>query len=437
MRFREILLLVVLVAAGFVLYQVETGGWDLTFDGDITFFGLGREYAFEETQTFEGPLPAALDVANSHGWVEIRGTDQETIHLTFKKRVRRRNEGDARDVAGRLHYALARTGDAWSLSTNRGDFKKKNFETGFILTVPHRMTVTVGNSYGPVVVEDVAGAAVKNRHGRVTAEAVGGPCTIETSYEDVGVSEIAGDCRVFDTHAEVRVTSITGDLKVENRYGDVRIEDVSGRAEVLARHAPVTVRRVQGPVSVETSYERVWLTDVGPALVRTHHSPVEADGVRGTLDVHTSYEPVKAANIAGDLLVTAENSQVKARVVGGREISVTTSYENVEISGFSARLALTLRNGNVVLRPSDLAFPMDVRDRYGSIVLYWPEGARAAVQARSRGGQVDWQLAQRPSVEKSNGESVVEAFPESGSGPRIVLVTSYDDIRVVPAGESF
>ena len=443
MRFREILLLVVLIGAGFVLYQVETGGWDLsegfglTFDEDLTFIGLGHEYSYEQTETFEGPLPASLEIANSHGWVEIRGADQEAIRLSFRKLVRRRKEEDAREVAGRLRYVLTKTGDTWSFSTNREDFKRKHFETGFILTVPRRMTVVVENSYGPVVVEDVAGSEVRNRHGRVSAESVAGPCTVETSYEDAVVSGVTGACIVRNTHADVRAESITGDLRVENRYGDVRAEDVSGRVEVVARHASVTVREARGDVSVETSYERVWLTDVGAAKVRAIHSRVDADGVRGNLDVHTSYEPVQAANVDGDLLVQANNAAVKAQGVGGREISVSTSYENVEIAGFSARLTLTLRNGDVSLRPADLALPMNVEARYGKIVLYWPDHARASVRARSRGGRVVWQLAERPSVEKSNGESVVEAFLEGGATPDITLSTSYEDIRIVPAENAF
>jgi DUF4097 and DUF4098 domain-containing protein YvlB len=437
MRFKEILLVLVLLAAGFAVYEFETGRWDLTFDGDVGFFELGREYAFEENQTFEGPLPDRLEIANVHGWVEVRGADQENVQLTFKKRIRRRDEEAARDVAERLHYKLERAADRWILSTNRSEFKRRTFDTGFVLTVPRRLALTVSNSYGPVTLENLGEVTVGNRHGRVTVSKISGPAMLETTYEDVLAVEIRGDTRITDSHADVRVSSIAGGLRVESRYGDLRLEDIEGKVDVVAGHTGVDVRRARGLTSVETSYDRVSLTDVGGAVVRAHHSPVLADGVRGDLDVHTTYEPVKATGVEGNLIVNGHNVAVTAAGVGGREITISSSYENIDISDFSAKLDLTLRNGHIVLKPSALDYAMTVRDEYGTIDFYWPTEASAPLQARSKGGSIKWGLSEKPAVEKSNGESFLEAFVEASGRPSISLATTYGDIRIEPGTKSF
>jgi DUF4097 and DUF4098 domain-containing protein YvlB len=437
MRFREILLLGVLLVAGFVVYQVQTGGWDLRFDWDDELFGFGREYSYEDTRVFEAPVPAALEVVNGHGWVEVRGGDQDHIELIFKKIIRRRNEEDARDIAGRLQYTVRKTEGLLALGTTREEFRKRNFETGFILTVPRGTTVDIVNAHGPVRVESVAGLVVRNRHGKLFVADIRGPCILETSYQTAEVQDIEGDATITNKHAQVRVSSVSGDLRVETSYARARVEDVGGRADIAGRHMEVEGRRIRGPVTVETSYQKVSLEDVGQALVRARHTSVTAETVRGDLDVETSYQRVRAADIQGSLIVASRNGSVSASRVGGETVSVRTSYANVELDGFSAELSVALRNGNAVLRPLDLRHGMEVRNEHGMILLDWPSGEVARLEARTRGGSVDWGLDERPDAVTSNGTSVLKAFQDRADRPLVFLDTTYADIRVKEAGRTF
>ena len=69
------------------------------------------------------------------------------------------------------------------------------------------MAVHVVNAYGAVRIEGVAEATVRNRHGEVFVTDVSGACVLETSYEDVEVTRVAGECRVVNSNAEVRAGS--------------------------------------------------------------------------------------------------------------------------------------------------------------------------------------------------------------------------------------
>jgi DUF4097 and DUF4098 domain-containing protein YvlB len=430
MRFREVLLVIVLLLAGVVIYQAQTGKWDLHFGWEDGVFGAGNEYGFEESRTIEAPLPATLEITNSHGWVEVRGGDAEAVQLTFKKRVWRKDEAEAKEIADKLHYKLDRTADRLSLSTNRDEFTKRNFETGFVLTVPRRMTVRVTNSYGTVKVEAVKEADVRNRHGEVSASEIDGPCRLESSYEAIEARNLGAGCEVVNKHADVSLSKVAGDVRVEAPYSAVRIEDAGGKAEVTGGHTAVEIRRVQGDVSVESSYEDISLSGTGGARVRARHAPVEASDVRGDLDVQTTYEPVTARNVAGSFWVFGHNVRVTADGVGGREITVTTTYEGVDLSGFSAALKVSVRHGNITLRPNALGSPMDVRGEYSAIDFFWPAGGTAPLEAQSRGGNVSWGLPGKPSLEKSNGTSVVKAFVENAGRPGVTLSTTYGDIRI-------
>jgi DUF4097 and DUF4098 domain-containing protein YvlB len=439
MKFREVLLVVFLIVAGVVFFQFKTGKWnidgDWTWGGDIGIFS--KEYAAEETRTIEAPLPPAIEIVNGHGWVEVRGTDQTGIQLTFKKVAWRRTEEEAKEVADKIKYSVNTAADKLVLTTNRDEFRKKSFETGFVLTVPRGMAVNVTNGYGVVRVEGVKEAKVNNRHGELYATNIDGPCTLETSYDDLEAQEIRGECRIVNSHADVRAVSIKGDLWVETSYARIRVEGAAGKADLRGAHVDVDARRVAGAVSVDTSYEKVSLADVGPAIVIGNNMAVAAENVRGDLEVRTSYEEVRVKGVQGKLLVEAHNAAVTADGVGGPEISVATSYEPVMLTGFSADVKVVCRNGNVTLKPLDLRHGMDVQNEYGEIGLAWPDGETSRLEARSKGGSVSWGLTEKPDVEETNGVSLVKAFTANAAAPLIYLSTTYDDIRIDSAARKF
>jgi hypothetical protein len=430
MKFREVLLLILLVGAGLVLYQVQTGHWNLNLHWDEDFFGFGNEYTYEVTEVFDGPFPASLEIVNSHGWVVVEGSDEEAARMTFKKRIWRRNEEDARAVADELRYIVERTPDRLSLSTNRDEFRRRSFETGFVLSVPRGTAVSVTNSYGHVTVIDAREAAVDNRHGKVFLARIEGFCRVGTSYDDVEVENIGAECRVSAKHADVKARSVAGDLTVETNYAKVRAEDLAGSLLVRAPHTEVRGERIGGSVDIETSYEDITLREVGPTKVRSRHATVDADDVRGDLDVETTYERVKATGVRGSLTVVGNNTGVSARGIDGPRLAVDTSYEPVDLADFSAEASIKVRNGNISLAPRSLAYPLVVEAQYARILFAWPAGEEAPVEARSKGGDVKWGLRAEPTVRQTNGVSLVKAFEDRTDRPRVYLSTTYGDIRI-------
>jgi len=439
MKFKEIVLVILMILAGLVLYQVKTGQWD--FDGNWGWgdgFGLaGKEVTVEETKTIEGPLPPAIEILNGNGWVEVRGGDQDFAQLTFKKVVWRIKEEEARAVADQVKYSLTTAADKLTFSTNRDEFRKKNFETAFILTVPRSMVVTVTNGYGLVRVEGVKEATVLNRNGEVFASNVDGPCVLQTSYDDLEAREIKGSCRIVNRNGDVRAASITGDLSVETSYAHIRVEDAGGKADLRGSNTGVEARRVAGAVTVDTSYEKVLLSDVGPAKITGHNMAVTADKVRGDLEVHTSYESVRVDSVGGSLLVDASNAAVAAKGVEGPTISVRTTYENVSLVDFSAAATVVCRNSNITLEPRNLKSGLDVRNEYGTIDLVWPSGERARLEARSKGGSVKWGLSDKPDVDETNGISLVKAYSGDATAPLVFLSTTYESIHIEEGGHRF
>lgn len=432
MKGKEVWLLVLIVVVGVVFYQARTGG--IRIDGDWEGpFGWGRAFDFEESIILEGPVPARIEVHNAHGDVEVRGADQGTVTVTLLKKVRRRTEAEARAVADKLKPVVVRNAGRVEISANREEFEKKGFETSFRLTVPAGAEVVVANSYGTVSASGVRSAAIDNSHGQVDAADVAEEVSVTNSYEDVAVTRVGASCRISSKNADVRVRQAGGDVRIDHAYGKVEVSDAAAGVTIAAEHTEVSLLRVKGAADVRTTYENVSLVDVGQATVVGHHTAVAADGVAGALKVATTYESVRANEVRGDLDVEGKSVGVFGRSIAAETIRIATSYEDLDLAGFTGRADIGLSHADAVLAPSTVTSAINLKNEYGAVRFVWPKGARFSFEGRSKGGEVKWGLADRPDVETTNGEALVKAFTGAAGGPSVMLSTSYADIVVEEA----
>jgi hypothetical protein len=427
MKAKGIILLFVIVAAGVFFTHVQTGKIDLEWDDFIAFDF--NEYTYQETQVIEPPLPAVLKVLNSHGQVDVVGAETDRITFVFEKRVWRRNEEKAREVADRLHPVVTRGDANITLTTNRSEFRRRNFETDFRITVPSGLAVEVTNSYGPVKAEGVGAAAVDNPHGEVTLVNIQGGALIENSYEDVRVSGLTSNCTIKSRHADISLKDVTGEVSIDNSYGAVDLRNVSRRATITAPHTEIWVEDVSGPLEVRNSYEKISLRRVGPAMIEGSHSEVDAQGVNGNLEITDTYEPVVLKSVRGNLQVNGEHVPVSAGDVVGETIYISTSYEDVNLTDFAGRTTVLLSHGDVILTPLPLTGPLEVRATYSPIRFYWPGEERYPVEAQTRAGEIYWNIFGSVTTEEKDRLTIIRAFSELTDKPRILITTTYGDIE--------
>jgi len=430
MKPKEVVLLIVLIAVGIVFTEIRAGRIDIDLNlGD--FEGLDHQaFTYQESQVVQPPLPASLIVENAHGDVIVAASDTDKVTITLEKKIWRRQEAQARAIADGLHVRVEKGAAGLVIGTNRQDFKRRNFETNLRLTVPAATAVDIKNSFGLVSVHGLASAVIVNPHGEVAVEEMAGEVRIENSYEDVTLSGDRGGCDIRSAHADVSAKAIGGNVRVDDPYGLVTLRRLAGKAAVTGAHAEVSAEDVAGAVDVQNSYDKVTLRRVGPSKITGHHSDVEVVGVDGGLEIVTSYAEVSAASVVGGLRVTGRSIQLSGANLSGGEIYVSTSYEPVELSAFSGKSTILVSHGDVTLTPLPLTGPVEVRCDYSPLNLHWPAGGPYPLQASCRSGKIIWGLDEPARAEEKNGVDEIRAFSEAGNKPGIVLVTSYDDIRV-------
>lgn len=431
MKAKEILLLILIIVTGVFFYHAQTGkihiDWDL--DGHFFFIHL-EEFIYEESQEIEPPFPPELQINNAHGEIEIQGTEEEKITISFQKIIQRKNEEQAKEISDKLKMIVDKNELQLSISTNRNEFRRKNFETNFRISVPLGMDVKVNNSYGLVKTSKVGNTNIINRHGKIIASDIRGELILQNSYKDVEVENVQSNCRIESKHSNVFINDVQGKTSVEHRYGKIHLENTFQNVEIKSSHSEVFGQNLMGKVEVVTSYRDIALYDVGPTKITGSHSNVEVDGAKGSLDIKHRYGKVKLNNIQGNLYVEGKSIGIYGRTIVCEKIFVSSSYRTVELVEFSGKTDILLSHGDIVLEPSLLTHSIEVKGQYADIIFYWPSGGKYPFEAQAKSGDIKWKLPFELSSQEENGVSTIKAFTQEKEKPSIFLSTSYGTIRI-------
>jgi len=430
MKAKEIILLILIIVAGVFFYHAYTGKLDFSFAIDDHFFFLTDEFAYEEFQELEPLFPPKLQIINAHGDIEIQGTDEERITISFQKKIHRKNEEQAKEVSDKLKMIINKDAHQLTISTNRDEFRRTNFRTSFRISLPPGMDVEVENSHGTVKASKVRNTNISNRHGKIIASDIGGDLVIKNSYKDVEIENVQSDCQLESKHSTIFIKSVKGKTQIDHRYGKIHLENISQDVKVEGSHSEIFGKNLMGSVEIETSYKDIALFDVGPTKIRGHHSLVEVEGAREYLDVKDNYGKVKVNNIQGDLIIEGKNLDLYGKTIVGQKIYISSSYGNIELSEFSGQTTILLSHGEIVLEPSPLTHSIEVKGKYADIKFYWPLGGKYPFEAKAKYGDIKWRLPIELTFQEENNVSSIKAFLQEKENPPIFISTSYGTIRI-------
>lgn len=430
MKTKEIFLLIFIILIGVFITQVYTG--EFFFDlgwGDSILFGY-EKFIFEETEKIESPLPEELRIRNSHGSIEIYGSDEENITITFEKRIWRKNEADAQEVAKELKMFAELEGQALRISTNRQEFKRKNFETHFIINVPEGTNVTVVNSYGLVRTERVGHTDISNRYGEVFASDIRGTLVVSNRHDDIEIENVESSCKIEASYSSVTISNILGTTEINNSHGSLTMEDLSNNVVIRSPYSKIYGWDIRGALDIENSYEKIELTNVGLVTIVANQSLINIDGANGNINISNRYDKVRLKNIEGNVFVDGKNLGISGNNVHGDKITLSSTYQDIEFNNFSGKTSISLSHGDLHLSPSPLTFPLEVKCSHVDIKFFWPENERYPLEAQVEQGDIQWKLDAEIDYQKDNGLSVVKAFLEEADKPSVFLSTTYGTIWI-------
>ena len=430
MKTKEIFLLIFIILVGVSITQVYKGEFDFDLGwGDSILFGY-EKFVFEETEVIESPLPGELRIRNSHGSIEIFGSDEENISISFEKRIWRKDEVEAQEIAEQLKMFTELEGQALKISTNRQEFRRKKIETHFVIRVPEGMNVTVVNSYGLVRMERVGHADITNPYGEVFASDIRGTLIVSNRYEDIEIENVESDCKIETSYSSVTISNIQGTTEIKNSHGSLAMEDIPNDVLIRTPNSKIYGWDIRGALDIENSYEKIELTNVGPVKIVANQSRIDIDGANGNIDISNRYDKVKLKNIKGNVFVDGKNLGISGNNVHGDKITLSSTYQDIEFNNFSGKTSISLAHGDLHLSPSPLTFPLEVKGDHVDIKFFWPENERYPLEAQAEQGDIQWKLDTEIDYQKDNGLSILKAFLEEADKPSVFVSTTYGTIWI-------
>ena len=273
------------VTVSLLMARSATGAVVLT-DSAQERFATTDESTISRTLRFAGAGERALVIRLINGSIHVTGTDETTVDLRVRKRIRAATDEDRRnaerdvtlDIADNaaLIGAVAHQPDSsvcGERSDQRGWWRRPRYEVTFDVTVSvprgTPLELCTINS-GEVRVDGTAGDfEISNVNGRITMNGVRGSGNAETVNGAVSVSltETPRSASRFKTHnGHVIVAfpaALSADLRLKTFNGDLFTDfDI----QPLSQPAPVVERRGMKSIYRSNDFARVRVGGGGPEI---------------------------------------------------------------------------------------------------------------------------------------------------------------------------
>jgi DUF4097 and DUF4098 domain-containing protein YvlB len=377
-----VIVLLCVIGSGLYMARRHVSNWPwhrIRVEG-VEVFGETYDFTVGEQKKMVGKTPRVL-VENFRGNARIVGADTEEIKVSGRKTVRAYHQHRATEADRKTPLEIVTQGDVTVVRTASEQVRDEyRVSTDLEIAVPR-------------------GARVEGR-GR---------------SGDFDVTDIDGAVEISSDNAGVRLNKIGGSVRVDLRRSDlIRASDIKGGVELKGRGQEVDLENIGGQVNVKGSY-------TGEVHFKNLARPLYFEGPHSELRVEQVPGHIRMA--LGDL--TAHN------LVG--PVRLNAKSRDVQISGFTQSLEISVDRGDIDLRPGKGPLPkMKVETHSGNVVLALPAAAAFDLKATTKRGEVQNDFGTPLRVEaggdgKSRGETLLGS---TGAGPELRLTTSRGAITV-------
>jgi hypothetical protein len=315
-------------------------------------------------------------IESFRGNAKITGTTDPTVKASGQKTVRSFQQADADNANKQTPLELIQQGDEIIVRTNQdkvGDRVQPNADLD--ISVPDGSSIEA--------------------HGR---------------YGDFDIQNVNGNVNINSDNAGVRLENLGGNVLIDTRASDtIRAVDVKGSVELKGRGDDVELQNIAGLVTVNGVY-------VGQIQLSKLEQPVRWEDPLNSMGFEKLPGQIRASR--GEF--TGNN------VVGPIRLRARSS--DVQLSGFTQSLDLTLDRGDIDLKPGKNLPKMEVHTRSGDIDLALPVGAKFDLKASTQHGEASNEYGDPLREDESNHRATVAG--STGAGPELRLETGRGSITV-------
>src|SRR5215211_7507016 len=225
-------------------------------------------------QTISGSEPAATGGRlrlTTNGPVSLRGGDDNQVQYTVNKRVKAKNERDARELLRQFLVKAYRQGDTTFIAVAHGSDGRGGADLK--ITAPRSLRESVVETRGGTVdaLDLNGGLRVNTGGGAIRLDRINGMVTAMTAGGEINLGSMGGSVRCTSAGGPIRVDKIRGEAVLETAGGDITAGEVGGPLQASTAGGAITITQAGASVTLNTAGGAI---DVGAArgMVRAESS---------------------------------------------------------------------------------------------------------------------------------------------------------------------
>ena len=217
---------------------------------------------YELKESFEEMLPAedlsVVSVSTRNGSIVVDVWDRDEVHVSAEKKVKARNEEDARKYMEELKVEIRPEDDELEIRTDRPEWSSTSGEgfwgrlfggingdiqasVSYEIQVPRRMGLKLSTRNGGIKAEGTEGSlGASSRNGDLRFRDIGGRVDVETRNGRVELADMDGDLYAATRNGDIRAEDVAGVVQhVHTRNGRVRLVNVRGVRKAVTRNGEI------------------------------------------------------------------------------------------------------------------------------------------------------------------------------------------------------
>jgi hypothetical protein len=276
----------------------------------------------------------------------------------------------------------------------RGD---KSVEGTFVIKLPSKFNIDSYSSGNVEVQGNLNGTIkLKTNQGSIILNDVAGNLFIDSSEGDISVGNVQGNASLT-TNADIETQDIAGDLDLKNQSGDSFVKSVTGNVNATVADGDLAVGEVGGNATASSTIGDIEFRKV------TGMSTINSES--GDIDFFEGPSMIIANSNSGDITLRKVSGAIDAKSEDG-----DISAELFAGSGGSSKMYT----------------------REGDLEVFFPDDARATVEAKVSGQGIDeddepiisdWKPAQ-------GGTALSGKYEIGGGGDSVLMETVNGEILI-------
>lgn len=414
MKKREIVIVGLLIAFGFIYNAVEQG--KIKFGDDFSrYFNekrlIGEHFAEYPQKEMVFPSPQKILIDNPAGEIAITKSADDQVHLLTTFRVYSLDKGEAERIARNALVHAEKENNELNISgAYASRFPYKRLRIRFELSVPAGVALSV-----------------RNHEGTVSVRRCGKDVFVKQENGDLFLEEIPSTVQIEIRGGSLDVKNIAGNVTIDARQGDIVLDDVPA-LRLNGRHGNYTLKNIKTTVFIEHAYGEISLTGAGQAEIFGRHSKLVVRQIENGVRLASAFQSIFIENTAGDVRLEGRSSRIEIRQANAGSMVVENSFADIVIADCSVeKLNIKLKNGNLDLADTRLSDRLNVESRQADVRLVLGLLPDPTFNIKTVHGRIYDQSSYGLDIFQDKNESFAN---RSGQKPEIIINNNYGDIHI-------